>query len=319
MANSRFDQSSIIQLSNGDYLMGTTVYGASSGDANSAVINFYTSSNLSSWNLLSSISSPSGIGYYIPSLYLKSNNNLLVVFIEKQTTITSRLLYMTSSDSGATWGGLSVIRENVDEYLNIASGRIMITDTGRLLMGVSKNTNGILGSPTGNYTGYIYYSDDEGGIWTESASTMVSPDNLCVEQGMYKKDASTIVMYCRNRSTAIYACNSTDNGTTWGVVYSLGIPAIDSQSSIIRLSNNYLFAVYNTPDRRTLKMSYSSDGGTTWSRILIITSESVKNNIEPFLIETGNIVNIFYSKSNTAITKFDLCRSSFNLTDYIPQ
>lgn len=298
--------------------MGCTVYSAGSGDANSAVINFYTSPDLSSWSLLSSISSPSGVGYYIPSLYLKSNNDLLVVFIEKQTAITSRLLYMTSSDSGATWGGLSVIRENVGEYLNIASGRIMITDTGRLIMGVAKNTNGILSSATGNYTGYIYYSDDEGAIWTESASTMVSPDNLCVEQGVYKKDASTIVMYCRNRSTAIYACNSTDNGTSWGSVYSLGIPAIDSQSSIIRLSNGYLFAVYNAADRRTLKMSYSSDSGTTWGRILTITSESVKNNIEPFLIQIENIVNIFYSKSDTSITKFDLCRSSFNLTSYIP-
>lgn len=318
MANSRFDQCSIIQLSNLTYLMGCTVYGASGSDSSSAVINFYTSSDLSSWTLLSNISSPSGIGYYIPSLYLKSNGDLLVVFVEKPTAITSRLLYMTSSDSGATWGGLSVIRENVGEYLVVASGRIMVTDTGRLLMGVAKNTNGILDSATGNYTGYIYYSDDEGANWSVSASTMVSPDNLCVEQGIYKKNASTIVMYCRNRSTAIYACNSTDNGTTWGSVYSLGIPAIDSQSSILRLSNGYLLAVYNTPDRRTMKMSYSADSGTTWSRILIITSESVKNNIEPFLIEAGSMINIFYSKSNTLITKFDIRRSSFNLTSYIP-
>lgn len=298
--------------------MGCTVYGASGGDSSSAVINFYTSSDLSSWTLLSSISSPSGIGYYIPSLYLKSNGDLLVVFVEKPTIITSRLLYMTSSDSGATWGGLSVIRENVGEYLVIASGRIFATDTGRLLMGVAKNTNGILDSATGNYTGYVYYSDDEGANWSLSVSTMVSPDNLCVEQGMYRKDASTIVMYCRNRSNTIYACNSTDNGTTWGAVYSLGIPAIDSQSSIITLSNGYLFVVYNYPTRRALKMSYSADSGTTWSRILTVFSESVKNGIEPFLIQSGSIVNIFYSKSNDTLTQFSLYKSSFNLSSYIP-
>lgn len=303
----RYDASSIVLLQDGiTYLLGISAL-TESGDASPSVILIYNSENLIDWNYISTISPPAPTtSVKIPSLYIKTNGDVLVVAPNSLSSTTNRIIGYTSSDNGTTWSSYFVIRENVSEYMAPASNRLHLSDSGRLVFPFNINTNGILNSQTGNYTGKVMYSDDEGENWSTSVSSIVSVDNLCVENGIFKKETGTIVNYFRTRSNSVYASNSTDDGETWGAVYNLGIGAIDSQSTVLRLSSGNFVAAFNPVPSRSVMQVVKSTNGTSWSDYFLLNSEAPYHFIEPSIVEKNDKLYVFYSKSNSTQSQWSL-------------
>lgn len=295
----RYDASTIVLLEDGQtYLLAVSAF-TGGGDLDPSSILFYNSIDLVNWNFVYELETPATtVGLLCPSLHVKSNGDVFLMVLNNTSTTTNRLLSYISTDNGATWGSQTTVRENVGEYMSPMSHRIFVTRTGRLLYSFSVNTNGQLGSQTGNYTGYTMYTDNEGTNWITSGSTLISPDNLCVESGVFKKNELTLVTYFRNRSGVVYASNSVDNGVTWGVVYDLGIKAINSTTTILRLSNNTFIASFNDTTRSVMELIKSSDGAT-WSDIFILNAGAPYHYIEPTIVEKNGFVHVFYSKSDS--------------------
>lgn len=330
--HSRYDDGSMIRLANGSYLMAITRYGDEPQDGAFTEIAIYSNSNIDNqegWSLLAVIPNNEYIGISLPSIRQRANGTLVMVCFETVTDFHTRMLRYTSSDNGATWSSFTVMHDVEDEYMNFGSDRLFIAQSGRWFMPYSvaalsdPPTNENIASATGNYTGYMMYSDDEWDTVEYFGYTMPSPDDLIVECGFYQINTSTLVAYFRNRSNTVFAYDLTDNGATKGILYDLGIPAVNSMTKIVKLSNGGYLACYNptgAPDRKWMNISYSSTGlASSFGNIYSIEVSNIYKYIIPFGIESpsGDYFNMYYSVSDVTFEVYDLVTKRIPFNTYL--
>lgn len=315
-SHSRYDQASTLRLANGTYLSACNEFGAVPEDSTNADIAVFSSTDLITWTRLSTVANFVSIGIYVPSMQVRSNGNIVMVFLAHDLIEQAYLYQVVSTDNGATWGTPENLYSQSGKYLNLAARPIFITSTGRWLVPFEVNTNLNHGSASGNYTGYMLYSDNEGVNWTAGANTITSPDNLCVESGMVQKTASIITRYFRNRSGVVYCVDSTDNGITWSAVYDCGLDADNSQAMIVKVTGGFIGCTNPVSgSRRTMHLFFSSDFVTWGNQYITETSPATFFFIEPSFYMEGNTLYIFYGQGNSS-GSYSLKQQNILLSEY---
>jgi arylsulfatase A-like enzyme/predicted neuraminidase len=113
--------------------------------------------------------------------------------------------------------------------------------------------------------GIMAISDDNGKSWTASQPLAGYGS---IQPAVLERKDGTLVAYMRENGVfkKIRACESKDNGETWGSVYSTELPNSGSGLDAVRLANGNWLLVYNdtTKGRASLAVSLSDDEGKTW-------------------------------------------------------
>ena len=108
-------------------------------------------------------------------------------------------------------------------------------------------------------------SDDGGRTWTASRP-LIGFGNI--QPAVLRRDDGTLVAYMRENGprNRIRVSESTDDGTTWGLVGVSELPNPGSGLDGVRLHNGHWLLVYNdtSEGRQSLAVSLSEDEGRTW-------------------------------------------------------
>jgi hypothetical protein len=188
---------------------------------------------------------PSGTqGYLTPTMYVKSNGNILLISDLYNATVSkSAIMKMYSYNNGRTFTDTANIYHGTWlNYLNLSYNKLFKSNTGRLILTISQSTNGALVSCADVYVNKIIYSDDEGTTWTTSASTVQKTGQSIMEGGISKMPSSdSLLFYLRGCSGVADASTSGDNGATWTVqaVYTK-LPMSNSDITIQYMNGQYI-------------------------------------------------------------------------------
>jgi predicted neuraminidase len=108
-------------------------------------------------------------------------------------------------------------------------------------------------------------SDDAGSSWRAS-KPLIGFGNI--QPSVLRRDDGTLVAYMRENgfTQKIRACESNDEGDSWGPVESIDLPNPGSGLDAVRLHNGHWVLIYNDTikGRNRLAVSLSTDEGKTW-------------------------------------------------------
>lgn len=170
--NTRNDQPSIIEISNGRLLIAYSHFDDDSEDDSPSTIWASISDDRGqTWGTpFQLIGEVDGFGTYIPSFYKRATGEIVCVFFARvQTTPTrlSALYQIVYSEAMAIISGPTEILAP-DGYFPIGSDRLFYDELNeRLLLPYPKLISGSGSSPESLYEGRLLISDDEGDTWTD--------------------------------------------------------------------------------------------------------------------------------------------------------
>lgn len=108
-------------------------------------------------------------------------------------------------------------------------------------------------------------SDDQGETW-HASEPLIGFGNI--QPAVLERADGSLVAYMRENGVTerVRACESTDQGETWGAVYSTELPNPGSGLDAVRLASGRWVMIHNDTirGRNRLALSYSEDEGTTW-------------------------------------------------------
>lgn len=188
------------------------------------------------------------------SLMRMKNNDIGLFYLQKHNNIHNCIPYLTvSSDEGKTWNK-HIRCINEDGYYVLNNDRVILLNTGRILMPVAKHvfSDGYL------FPGsiFIYASDDNGVNWYKLSDeikinsfndSLKNFDALhnCMEPGLVQLENGNIWCYIRTELGRQYETFSEDFGVTWSIPRPSPFTAPDSPMCVKKLKNGNLFAVWN--------------------------------------------------------------------------
>lgn len=315
--SNKINGASIIEIG-GDSLLATAIVfpGATDDNDPQQIWKWYSTDNGRSWGTGSIAINYVGINYpQTPSLYRKSNGDILMVGLLKQAVDSSWIVFWVSSDKGQTWS--SHTRINVaGRYFGPMSDRLFKYGN-RLYYPYSANAG------TGTPWGQLLYSDDEGATWDTTAWRITDPVS---EPGIYHAYTKTgndrLVYYWRNTSSyPIYAHILTPDGSAVLEKINTGILSLDATVTIKQVGEekNWV-AIYNPmPDttglsrRRVFVLGQSTDG-YFFQQANVLVRDSNTVFYEPsitfiknrYFIATYSAANESLVQANPATAKFTL-------------
>lgn len=204
-----------------------------------------------------------------PMLCRAVNNNLVLVYDERETTTTNYRQYVrTSSDNGVTWSSAVEIPQNTAASGQVcavgSTGAMIVLASGRIVCPMY-TTNSI----------WMMYSDDNGVTWThgEIASGTISGDSYSIAEPAITVDKNNgILISVRSQKAGFYKkllYKSTDNGATTQF-YRIADELISAScaSSIFYDFENDLM-LHSTPSnagaaRTKYRLQYSTDNGANF-------------------------------------------------------
>lgn len=108
-------------------------------------------------------------------------------------------------------------------------------------------------------------SDDEGKTWYASEPLV---GYGAIQPAVLRRNDGTLVAYMRENGglEKIRACESNDDGLTWGAVEVIDLPNPGAGIDGVRLANGHFCLIYNDTieKRNSLAVSISEDEGKTW-------------------------------------------------------
>jgi|GEM_PF-174998 len=129
-------------------------------------------------------------------------------------------------------------------------------------------------------------SDDQGKTWFAS-KPLVGLGNI--QPSVVRRSDGTLVAYMRENgiSGRIRICESTDQGNTWGPVFSSSLPNPGSGLDIVRLTDGRWVIAYNdtAKGRSSLALSISADEGKTWTKTRHLEQQAEGSFHYPAIIE----------------------------------
>jgi len=242
-------------------------------------------------------------GYRIPSLCVTKKGTILA-FTERRLGLHDHaqndIVLKRSSDGGKTWGEEIVAVEDGMNSINdpltvqLENGRILLMHA-RFPYGRHARTAGWIkqadpgyDDPKSNVLTFISHSDDDGKTWSKprDISRSVKPENwinantpgqmIQLSKGAHKGRIITGLwgtLPGKQRSGAIIAAYSDDNGETWKRTDALkdvsgrGYP---NECQVAEASNGDIVLISRNQGGETFrKKAISNDGGETWSDIEI--------------------------------------------------
>lgn len=227
--------------------------------------------------------------------YLKKNNDdhICIPYIA------------VSFDEGNSWNThIRCIKE--DGYFVLNNDRIIVLDSGRIIMPVAKYA-----FENGEYMPgsiYIYASDDDGKTWyLLSDEIAINPHKnmrknfgACynaMEPGVVQLENGGIWCYIRSELGRQYETFSKDLGVTWDIPLPSPFTAPDSPMCVKKLNNGKLFAIWNPVPIHNGK-SIFVQGTWTGARTPLVFS---------VLDENGNYNSEYYEIENDENSGFCYC------------
>lgn len=317
-SNKRNDQSSTVRLDDGRLVVAYSHFGPGSEDLDeSAVFCQFSNDNGLTWGTPQELIEPIMLGSYIPSLYKKTNGNILVVFFVREAStpvFLSSLRQIEYSPDMSTIVTPEVTILAATGYNPIGSDRLFYHSTSnRLLMPYPRLVSGLGASTNSVYESKFLVSSNEGETWTDSGLTINGFLNLdgfggSMEPGFFQ-NKDKITLYSRNVVGNINACDLTWTGSAYtkGTEYKLNIGAMNAMSTIkyFPLLRCWIAAytrLYDTPvsTRAQIDISISRDAAN-WNKVF--TVDDILQ-VGGFMVNEPNIfiddkVYINYSKDST--------------------
>lgn len=278
--HTRNGEGDIIELKNGDLLLGYGRWGSDADDFGAAEIWSKTSHDGGkTWGEDRVLVPNEGkvTTFEVAFLRLRSGD-ILLAYCVKDSNEDCSICFRRSSDEGRTWEhrikyqipppytGYTAI--NNDRLVQLAGGRILL----------AAYDGWVRGQPV---VSFVLYCDDDGLTWQKSADVdirEIDPNNKtgADEPAVVELKDGRVMMIVRTDLGIIAKAYSSDRGATWSKPEPIkGIVAPPAPSSIARLpQTGDLLLIWNntTTTRDPLNSAISRDDGETWENIRVLDS-----------------------------------------------
>lgn len=231
------------------------------------------------------IANEGGFNVMSVSLLRLPNDEIALFYMRKNSLEDCRPVMRVSRDEARTWSEPVEIITDVVGYYVLNNDRIVQTSSGRLLCPVALHNRAEYAEPDWEGILMVYFSDDMGGTWQRSESTLKKFEAdgsrvLLQEPGVIELRDGRIMMWARTNSGSQYLSWSSDDGDTWTSPVPSSIMSPRSPASIERVpGGDALMMVWNDHAeitgealawRSPLAVALSFDEGKTWkqSRLL---------------------------------------------------
>ena len=256
----------------------STVGSSGGGDASDASLNAFTSVDGGyTWSEGSAflLKSEGSLNVLNPTYIWLDDDELGLIYCEKEEAEICNIYIRRSSDNGLTWGEAQRITDAPQGYTILPSGhRVLRLSSGRILLpvGYSVTVNDVYGSDRA--ISYIWYSDDEGYTWHRSLDALTLP-HAALEPSVAELQNGDILLSLRTREErVIYQSISTDGGLTWAQPTKTAIQSPSATNTVMTLPATGDIALFWNNDfsssgleRRPLTVVLSSDNGLTYHNI----------------------------------------------------
>ena len=186
-----------------------------------------------------------------------------------------------SRDEGKTWS--AAVRVVADPgYYVMNNARAVRLKSGRILCPTSFVDN--LGSRGESFQTVMYASDDDGRTWRRGKQTISCPNRGAMEPGLLEMRDGRLLQIIRTQVGRIWHSYSADGGDSWTEAQPWTVAAPEAPSTLLRLpGKGELLLIYNpvvdlkaghSGPRTPLVAATSADEGRTWSRPMILESDS---------------------------------------------
>lgn len=140
-------------------------------------------------------------------------------------------------------------------------------------------------------------SDDHGATW-KASEPLIGFGNI--QPAILERKDGTLVAYMRENglSGRVRVCESTDQGNTWGTVYSSELLNPGSGLDAVRLASGRWIMIHNDTleGRNRLALSYSDDEGKSWKHGRYLENQPSGSYHYPAIIQTRDgLVHAVYS------------------------
>lgn len=140
-------------------------------------------------------------------------------------------------------------------------------------------------------------SDDHGATW-KASEPLIGFGNI--QPAVLERKDGTLVAYMRENglSGRVRVCESTDQGNTWGTVYSSELLNPGSGLDAVRLASGRWIMIHNDTleGRNRLALSYSDDEGKSWKHGRYLENQPSGSYHYPAVIQTRDgLVHAVYS------------------------
>lgn len=274
----RNGEGDIIQLRNGDLLLGYGRWGANGDDFGAAEIWAKTSHDGGkTWGEDRCLVPNEGkvTTFEVGFCRLKSGD-ILLSYCTKDSTEDCSVCFRRSGDEGQTWGDKVkyTIPRPYTGYTAINNGRLIQLSTGRVLLAVYDGW--VRGTPI---VSFALYSDDDGKTWQKSNDVdirAIAPDNRygADEPAVVELRDGRVMMIVRTDLGFIAKAISTDHGATFSKPEPIGgLVSPSSPASIARIpQTGDLLLIWNRSKtaRNPLNSAISRDDGATWENVRVV-------------------------------------------------
>lgn len=269
--NSRNSEGAIIQLQNGDLLLGwTEFYGGSGADhAPARLVGRISNDGGRTWGeKYTLIENDGGCNVMEVNFLRLRNGGIALFYCQKNSELTDcRVMVRVSADEGRTFGTARQLSPP-GEYTGLTNGRSLRLRSGRILV---EAWGGGVGT-WGDGNSYCIISDDDGATWRDGQRIRPA-DGECWEPIAIELRDGRVMMLLRTRLGGQYASFSEDGGESWSTPVPTALTGSAAPAAITRIpGTGELLAIWNhnAPDatrRNPLTAAVSVDEGETWENV----------------------------------------------------
>lgn len=222
------------------------------------------------------------VNVYSPNLVRSSDGGILLTFMRQHraTPLATTMYAWKSQDEGQTFEPFSDFMSGRD--FSVCNAVVKRLRCGRLLLPVSCTSAGNANA----YDATALYSDDDGATWRQSANRVCLPMRGAMEPHVEQtRDGQRVLMVVRNQLGALFISESRDDGATWSLPQTTGLPSPESCPELTRIpSTGDLLMIWNNSPydpayashfgkRCPLTAAVSKDDGRTWTHVRDIEND----------------------------------------------
>lgn len=200
------------------------------------------------------------------------SGELLLFYLEKDSTSDLDVLVRRSVDEGDTWSEPVTVTEDPG-YWVMNNARVVQLPSGRILCPTAVAEK--VWEKGHRFRTVCFYSEDEGKTWRRGAGAAIAPKRGAMEPGLILRRDGRLLQYIRTQTGKQWVTESIDEGDTWSPSEPWTVVSPEAPATVTRLPGAGDWAVFCNPDldetnshlgRRTpLVVMTSSDEGRTWS------------------------------------------------------